>query len=202
MHNTLAIIGGLVAISSSVPYIRNTILGKTHPNLVSWFTWMLLHMVATCAAFASGAVQTAIFTSAATLSTGMIVLMSLRYGFRRYSRFDVICQILAVLGIVVWQITNQPIFAIVIVMGVNLTAALPTFRHAWLQPQQETWQTFAISVLAASITLASIAHYNFISLAYPVYFFVCDGALAIVILARQSRLSRRVPSAEITPLLP
>jgi hypothetical protein len=202
MHNILAIIGGLVAISSSIPYIRNTILGKTHPNLVSWFTWMLLHIVATGAAFASGAVQTAIFTSAATLSTGLIVLMSLRYGFRRYTRFDVICQILAILGIVVWQVTDQPLFAMIIVMGVNLTAALPTFRHAWSQPQYETWQTFAISVLASAIVLASIAHYNFISLAYPVYFFVCDGAIAIVILTRRSKLARRAAGAELTPLLP
>jgi hypothetical protein len=60
MHNTLAIIGGFVAISSSIPYIVNTLRGRTHPNLVSWFTWMLLHVVAVGVAFASGSIQTAI----------------------------------------------------------------------------------------------------------------------------------------------
>src|SRR6185369_7622836 len=94
MHNALAVIGGLVAISSSVPYILGTLRGKTHPNLVSWFTWMLLHVIAASAAFASGALQTGIFTTAAALSTGLIVIMSLRYGIRRYTRFDLICQIL------------------------------------------------------------------------------------------------------------
>src|SRR5450756_1575458 len=99
---------------------------------------MLLHIIATSAAFASGAVQTAIFITAATFGTGLIVLMSLRYGFRRYTRFDVICQILAILGIVVWRVTSQLLFAIIIVMGVNLMAALPTFRHAWRETQYET----------------------------------------------------------------
>jgi hypothetical protein len=114
----------------------------------------------------------------------------------------VICQTLAIVGIVVWQVTSQPLFAMIIVMSVNLTAALPTFRHAWSQPQQETWQTFAISVIASAIVLASIAQYNFISLAYPVYFFVCDGAIAIVVLMRRSKLARRAAGAQITPLLP
>ena len=188
MRNALAVVGGLVAISSSIPYIVNTVRGKTHPNMVSWFTWMLLHVVAAGAAFAAGATQTAIFTSAAALSTGLITGMSLRYGFRRYTRFDIICQAMAILGLALWQITNRPLFAIILVMGVNLTAALPTIRHAWQEPQRETWQTFAISVLAASLTILSIAHYNFISLAYPVYFIVCDGAIAILILARRSKL--------------
>jgi hypothetical protein len=202
MHNTLAVIGGLVAISSSIPYILNTVRGKTHPNIVSWFTWMLLHVVAASAAFASGAIQTGIFTSAAAFSTGMIVIMSTRFGFRRYTRFDVVCQGLATIGIIIWQITNQPLFALIMVMAVNLTAALPTIRHAWNEPQHETWQTFAISVVAASITIASIAHYSFVALAYPVYFFACDGAIAILILSRRSMLTRESVGVEITPLLP
>jgi hypothetical protein len=191
MNNTLAIVGGLIAISSSLPYILDTFRGKTHPNVVSWFTWMLLHAIATAAALASGAVQTAIFTAAATVSTGIIVAVSIRYGFRRYTRFDVICQALAIVGIVVWQITDQPVTAILIVMAVNLTAALPTFRHAWQAPHRETWQTFAISVVASGIILTSIAHYNFVSLAYPVYFFVCDASIAAIILLR-----RRKPQIE------
>ncbi|HSX16995.1 MAG TPA: hypothetical protein VLH86_02740 [Patescibacteria group bacterium] len=188
MHNTLAVAAGLVALSSSVPYILNTLRGKTHPNLVSWFTWMLLHAIAASAAFASGAVQTGIFTSAAALSTGFIVLMSLRYGIRRYTRFDALCQAFAFAGIVAWRFTDRPVVAIVMVMAVNLMAALPTIRHAWQAPQHETWQTFALSVLASSIVLASITHYDFVSLAYPIYFFACDAAIAVVILARRRRI--------------
>jgi len=185
MHNVLAITGGLVALSSSVPYILNTLRGKTHPNLVSWFTWMLLHVIAAAAAFSSGAVQTGIFTSAAALSTGLIVIMSLRYGIRRYTRFDALCQILAIAGMIIWLLTDRPVLAIIMVMAVNLMAALPTFRHAWEAPQHETWQTFAISVLASGIVLVSITRYNFVSLAYPVYFFACDAAIAAVILMRR-----------------
>lgn len=202
MRNALAVISGLVALSSSIPYILGTLRGKTHPNLVSWFTWMLLHIIAASAAFASGAVQTGIFTSAAALSTGLITAMSLRFGIRRYTRFDVVCQILAIAGIVVWQLTHQPMLAIIMVMIVNLMAALPTFRHAWRAPQHETWQTFAISVLASSIALLSISHYNFIALAYPVYFFTCDAAITIVILTRRSRVRERVLEAEVSPILP
>jgi hypothetical protein len=52
------------------------------------------------------------------------------------------------------------------------------------------------------ITIVSIARYDFISLAYPVYFFVCDGVIAILILTRRSALAKHQIGSEITPLLP
>jgi hypothetical protein len=201
MRNLLSVIGALVAVSSAIPYIANTMRGQTRPNTVSWLTWMFLHVIATFAAFSSGAIQTAIFTSAAALSTGVIAAISLRFGVRRYTRFDMICQLLSVVGLGIWLLTDKPLFAMIIVMAVNLIAALPTIRHAWNEPDRETWQTFALSVIASTITLVAIAQYNFISLAYPIYFFACDGAIAVVILTRRhaSKSARQTQSAPILP---
>ena len=185
MRADLVFIAAIITILSPLPYILDSLRGKTHPNLVTWFTWTLLNAITAAAAWSSGARQTAVFMTAAAIATFSIVLAGLRYGLKRYTKFDIYCQIIALAGLAIWLITHLPASAIAINVAIDFVGLLPTIRHAWKSPQAETWQTFMLAMIAGALTLISIQHYSFVSLASPIYIFLADSTMVFVILSRR-----------------
>lgn len=185
MRNLLAVIAGIISFLSVVPYIRDILKGKTHPNIVSWFTWTVITAIATAAAFSAHEYRSGILTLAGTLATGTVVILGLKFGVRKYTTFDAVCQSLALAGLIWWQLTNDANFAIALGLITDFSAALPTFRHSWMKPTEETWQAFAISSFAAAITLISLTSFNLISLGFPVYLMLANLALSVIIIYRR-----------------
>lgn len=187
MKNFLAIIGGLLATLATVPYILDIVKRKTKPNLVSWATWTLLTAIATAAAFAAHEPRTAILTLGVTIATVLVVLFGLRHGVAKLTWFDGICQLSAIFGLVLWLVIGSPSVAIIFSLGIDFIVMLPTFRHSWRSPQEETWQSFAVGVGASVFTLASLSNYNFISIAFPAYFIFGDLLIVFVIIYRRTQ---------------
>ncbi len=185
MRADLVFIAAIINVISPLPYAIDAFRGKTHPNLVTWSTWTLLNAIAAAAAWSAGAHQTAVFMSAATIATLTILVAGLRYGLKRYTRFDVVCQAAALLGLALWGFTSNPALAVVINLVVDFAGLLPTIRHAWEAPHAETWQSFAISMVAGTLALISIQQYSFIALAMPLYILCADTTLTSIILSRR-----------------
>ncbi len=188
MHEIIAYIAGAIMIGGLTPYIIDTIRGKTKPNIVSWFTWTLLTGIGAFAALSEGAITTAILSGASALSTGLITILGLKRGIKRYTAFDVICQISALLGIILWLTTQDAMIAMVVVVVTDIIACLPTVRHVWIEPHAETWQTFAAAALASGITLFTITQFTFVALAYPIWLTSANVLLSMLILYRRTKV--------------
>jgi hypothetical protein len=187
MHEFLTVASGLLAISGGIPYIIDTIKGKTRPNIVTWGTWSLLNGINTAAAFSHGDLQTAFFSGCGTLITGAIAILGFRQGVRKYTRFDAICQLVALLGIPLWLLTDNPALAVAIVIAVDFAGGLPTLRHAWRAPHEETFATFLVSGIAGLLLIASLRDFNFVALGMPLYIFLFDISVIFAILYRTQR---------------
>lgn len=185
MHNTLALVSGLIAILAALPYIRDVLRGKTRPNVVTWFTWSLLNIITAVAALSGGAVQTAIFAAATGLCTSAVTILGLRNGIKKYTLFDVICQCLAILSIVAWLLTREPASALLFTIAASFIGSLPTIRHAWKAPREETWQFFGIDALSAAVACLAVENRDFLSLAFPLYILLDDLLIAGIILSRR-----------------
>jgi hypothetical protein len=199
MRNDLAVLAGVMSVLAALPYIFDTLRGKTHPNIVTWFTWTLLNGINTAAAWTSGAVQTGIFTAAAGLATGAILIAGLRAGVKHYTVFDMLCQAAALGGIVLWKLTADPNLAVLINLAVDLAGLLPTYRHVLRAPDAETWQTFAITTLAGGLTLLSVQHYTFIAVAPPAYICFANVITVSTILLLRSKRRRQLLSPSKAP---
>lgn len=191
MKTTFLVISIVLTIMSAVPYIRDILRGTTKPNLVSWITWSLLTGVATAAAISAGENVAAMFTGAATIETTLIVLLGLRKGYVRYTRFDAFCQIGAIVGIVLWQLFSSPAIGVVAAVVIDFIGALPTFRHSWLLPSEETWQAYAIAAVGGAFAIGALEDLNWVSLPYALYILIVNVALSYVIISRRkARLGR------------
>ena len=188
MRNAFAIIAALIATFSVTPYVLDIVRGKTKPNIVSWFTWSILTGIASAAAFASHESHTALLTVGSTISTATVVILGLKYGIAKFSRLDIFCQIGAIAGLASWLIFNSPLVGIVVPVCIDLVAVIPTIRHSWDRPGEETWQTFLVGATASIFTLVSITHYSVASMLYPLYLLVANGLVGVVILGRRQRM--------------
>lgn len=188
MRDVLAYTGAILTIVALLPYIVDILKKKTKPNIVSWFTWTLLTSIATAAAFSAGEWEAAILTLANAIGTFTIVMLGLRNGIAKFSRFDAFCQASALVALALWLIFDSPVIAIVGVVLIDFLGVLPTIRHSWKSPEEETWQTFFLSTIAPLFTIAALTHFNYENLLYPVYLLLADGLVMAIILYRRKQL--------------
>ncbi len=184
MRNLIAIIAGILAIIAITPYIIDITRGKTKPNVVSWFTWTLLLVIATSAAFAAHQPRSAFLTLGDLIGTGTTLVLGLKYGIAKFSWFDGACQVAAVIGLILWLAFNSPAIAIIASIIIDFIAAMPTLRHSWLHPKEETWQTFGVLVVASTLTIISLSVFSVTSLAFPLYLLLINAAIALTIIYR------------------
>jgi len=186
MKDVALVLSALISILCVIPYCRDIVKHKTKPNLVSWITWTLLSGIVLAAQIADGEYRAAVFSAGLTIATGMIVILGLWHGYVKYTEFDVVCQMLAVLGIVLWQVFDDPLIALYVSIVVDFIGLVPTLRHSWQKPYEETWQTFAIGAFAPVFGLIGLDALTQINISYPIYVLMADVALTVTILYRRS----------------
>lgn len=192
MRESVAFIGSLILLTGMVPYILDTVKGKTKPNVVSWFTWTLLTTIGTFAALSEGAITTAILSGASALATLSVTILGLKRGIKHYTFFDGVCQVAALVGVVLWQITKQPELAVAIVVATDIIASLPTQKHAWQEPFAETWQAFAAGAIGSGMALATVTQFTFVALAYPTWLALANFITVGIIAYRRPKLKLKV----------
>lgn len=128
----LMILSGCISLAGTVPYIVDTIKGKTKPRLASWLVWGLLTGIAALASFSEGHYPAAVLATCMTASCILVAVIGvLKNGTVSLEKFDVTCLLLAAFGIVLWQLLDSPAIAIIAVVAIDAIASLPTVRHAW-----------------------------------------------------------------------
>ncbi len=53
MKEVFLILGAVLAVFCTLPYIIDIVKGKTRPNIVTWIVWTLLISIGTAALFAN-----------------------------------------------------------------------------------------------------------------------------------------------------
>ncbi len=189
MKEVALVLSALISVLCVIPYCLDIIKHKTKPNLVSWITWTLLTGIVLATQIAEGEYRAAVFSAGLTMATGMVVVLGLWHGYVKYTEFDVLCQMIAVLGIILWQVFDDPLIALYTSIAVDFIGLLPTLRHSWQKPFEETWQTFAIGALAPIFGFFALDNLTQLNTAYLYYVFLADIAVVFAILYSRRRLA-------------
>jgi hypothetical protein len=184
MKDIFLILGSVLTFVSVAPYIWGILRGKVKPNIVSWITWTLLTGLATAAEIVDKEYRTAIFTGVGCIAVAIVVTLGLIHGYVKYSRFDYICQFSVLLGLALWWFYDSPEVAIVAAVVIDLIGTLPTLRHSWNQPGEESAATFSISALSALLAVLALTDYNWSSLSFPAYLVGINLTIAFTIIYR------------------
>lgn len=180
----LVVLSSIIGLFGAFAYIRNTIAGKTKPNLVSWSMWAFAPLVGVGAAFSIGA---DVWVTARIFLAGFIPLLVIStvwarpQSYWKLTTFDFLCGACSLIALGAWLIVDLPRFAVLLAAIGDGFAAMPTIRKAWRFPETETGTTFIASFISVLLTLPSIPTWNVENAAFPIYLIIVNTILVVAI---------------------
>jgi heme O synthase-like polyprenyltransferase len=185
MRTTLIVISSVVTVASVMPYLLDILKGKTKPRVVSWFTWSVLTAIASAASLADHQYASAVLTLCATIETAMVVTLGIvKSGDRTLEKFDIYCLSGAVVGLLLWLLFNSPAIAVAASVIIDFVGMLPTIKHTWQKPHEETRLTFVLASIGGLCTVFAASDHRITAVAYPVYIVFANALLAAIIIVR------------------
>src|SRR5688500_6817176 len=83
-------------------------------------------------------------TSSSAVVALFIAIMALKRKDKQIVFFDWVALVGAVIGIILWQITNNQLMAIISVTVADALAFIPTFRKSYHKPYEETLTEYGL----------------------------------------------------------
>lgn len=189
MKDVFAIAGAAIVLFCTLPYIADVVKKKTKPNIITWIVWSALIGIGAAALYASNEFNAALLLTGDFIATFAVVIVGLKYGTAKLDRLDFICLIGAIVGLILWLVFNSPLIAIAATIIIDFIGTIPTIRHSYHHPEEETWITFALGVLATIFTLLSLVDYSVSAWVYPAYLLFSNGLLLVTVLLGQQMIA-------------
>jgi hypothetical protein len=170
-------------------YIRGIIQGTVKPHFFSWFVWAVLTAIACVAQIVAGGGPGAWVTGVTALMSMVFALVGLGSSSRSLiAKSDWVYFIGALLAIVPWLSTGDPLWSVVMITVIDAVAFVPTFRKAYLHPCTENVLTYALSGLKFVFGIVALSSLTLTTALYPASLVVANCAFVAMLLWRRRQL--------------
>lgn len=186
----LGIIAAAVGFIGYIPYFRDIFKGKTKPHVFSWFVWCLLTGIAFFAQIAEGAGPGAWVTGFAAITCLVVAVLAIFRGEKKITLSDWLSFIGALLGLLLWRLTDNPMLAVILITITDALAFVPTIRKAYYKPYEETIAAWLSYSLKFFIGLMALESYNVTTMLYPSALAVMNGSFALMLYVRRKKFSQ------------
>lgn len=176
LNQSFVYVGIFISAIGSAGYFIDTVKGKIKPNKISFALWSIAPFIAFFAEINQGVgIQ-----SLMTLSVGlfpMIILVGTFVNKKAYwkiSKFDVICGLFSLVGLILWYITKVGNWAIFFSIFADGLAYVPTITKAYTFPETETAWPWLAASSSGLFTLLTITTWDFANSGFPVYYLIIN----------------------------
>jgi len=150
-----------------------------------WWIYSVLFILLFAAQLNAGAKYLLITTGIYAVSSIMIGLLSFKYGFGKFHKRHIYSIIIAALGLVLWQTTNRPLLAILMVIVVDLAGFWLTIIKTWFAPHSETLVTWQLGLVSNAVSMLAISKWNVDVYIYPLYVVIVEALFVWMIIYRR-----------------
>ncbi len=153
-------------------YIINTLKWKTKPNKITWWIWAAAPLIWAAATITS---QWFIWAVLPVFMAGFIPLIIFLASFINKKSYwelwklDYWCLALAILALLLWFITEQPLLAIIFWVLADFLAAIPLLIKVHKYPETETIWPFAAGLIANISAFLVIENWVLEEYLFPLY---------------------------------
>lgn len=154
VKEVLTVLAGVLFVAGFLPYVRAILRKETVPSKASWLIWAALDTLTLVGMLAAESVNGQIV--GAVLGAWIVAILAFKFGTTAWSKLDLACIVIAFIGVLGWQTTNDPVFAIVASSIAVLAGAVPTIVSAWKDPSKEdrvAWTIFWLSCVCAMLAI-------------------------------------------------
>jgi hypothetical protein len=186
----IGLIAGLITLLGFVPYCWAIVKGRTKPNQATWVIWTVVGVLLASSYWASGARNTLWVPLSYLIGPVVTMFLAIRYGERKWSRFDRNCLIGAGFSLLLWILFRSPQGALVINMAIDLLGVLPLARSAWHHPENEDRLGWVLFSLGNSINILAIERFDWEIAIYPFYLTAMNWLILGILLWRRQKVGR------------
>lgn len=179
----IVLISLLISIVPFCLYLRDTYIGKTKPNLVSWFFWALAPLIGTYLQLKAGVGWSVLPVFLAGFFPVIIFIVALvrKNSHWKITVFDILCGVFSFGALVLWIITARTDISIFFAILADALAAIPTLTKSWKFPETETAIGYLPGVLNNILGLLVIKDWNFSTASFGIYFIILNTTLILLI---------------------
>lgn len=187
-HTILGALALIVGVVGYIPYIRDTLRGTTKPHPFTYLIWALIGGITFIAQIVNSAGPGAWAMGIPVLFGILIAALSIKKGERTLTKSDWLCLTGALVAVVVWRLTSDALYAVLIVIIINALAFIPTFRKAYWKPNEETASSYALGVLRSLISIPALVAFNVVTLLPLVYHILINMIFVVMLLVRRRNM--------------
>ena len=189
MKDIIGTVAVVLTFVGYIPYIVDTIKGKTKPHIYTWFIWGLVTAIAFGLQIADQAGAGAYTTLAAAIVCFTIFLFGLRQGNKDITSSDSVFFLLSLLALVLWLFAKQPVLSVILVSVIDMLGFVPTVRKSWHKPHEETLISYLTNTFRFGLALFALERYTLVTMLYPVTWIIANGLFSVFLIVRRGRVS-------------
>ncbi len=183
----IGIITVVLGVIGYIPYLKDTVAGKTKPHVYTWFVWSLVAFIVFALQISDEAGAGAWVTLVAGILSFLIFLLGLKRGDKDITTSDTAFFIAALAALVLWLVAGQPIVSITLLVTVGILGFLPTLRKSWNKPHSETLSTYAINAARHGLSVFALSEYTVVTWLFPVAWGFANALFVLIILLRRNK---------------
>ena len=179
---------GVVAL---VPYLRDTLAGRTKPHLFSWLIWAVLTAVGFAGQMRAGAGPGAWAAGVTVAGCCTVVALAARGGLGYVTRLDWWCLAGGGCALALWPLAG-PLAAVLLAEVVSGVGFVPTVAKSFVRPWDETLSVYVLAAVKFGLAGVAVRRWSALGLLPP----VADGLmelLMVVVLVSRRRVLVGVP---------
>jgi hypothetical protein len=178
-----------------VPYIRSIRKGQTKPHVFSWVIWALGTFVVSLAQLAGAGGVGAWPIGVSGVIAAYIALLAYRNQCdTEITRSDWAFLTVALAALPSWFLTSDPLWAVVILTGLDLAGFGPTFRSAYSRPHGERIGFYSLAAVRNLLAVLALEHYSMTTVLFPAAIGAACVAFVAMVWHRRKRLAREIPA--------
>lgn len=185
---------GCLSLALSVigygPYVLSTLRRQIKPHMFSWIIWGMIAAIAFFAQDSDDAGPGAWAMGFTAVSCLVIAALAAHCGEKHITRSDWLSFVGALLAIPLWYVTQDPLWALVLVTAIDSCGYYPTFRKSWNKPRDENIIVYVMDATKFVLALLALEHYSVVTVLSPLFVSVVETALVMMILMRRVMLDK------------
>ena len=153
--------------------------GRAKPNRVTWFMWTLAPAIALFAQIQEGVGLQSLLTFSVGFNPFLIFVASFinKDSYWKLKNLDYAFGAMSLLGLFLWWLTGDGIWAISFAIIADLLAAIPTIQKSYTNPESESWSVFGFGFINAFIVMLTIDEWRFEEYAFIIYILLITATL-------------------------
>jgi len=187
---TKQLLGGIaiaLTVTAFVPYVVSILRHSVRPHVFSWVIWGITTSSVFVAALHEGGGSGAWPIGASACITFAIAGLAFsKRGDLSITKADWLFFIAALSALPLWFLTNDPLWAVVVLTMVDLLGFGPTLRKAAREPHSESATFFGLFVGQNAFVLLALESYSVTTVLFPAAIGTASAAVVVLILLRRA----------------